>query len=56
MIWYALQEEQADPWDHGTHDKDEALAMLKAQGKGLIAVIDEEANVCIDEIWFKDIE
>ena len=53
--WYAVQEHRDDAWDYGSHDYDEAVEMLKRQEGGLIAVIDEESNVCVDEIEYCDI-
>lgn len=58
-LWYALQSDSSDQWDNGTYDKDEALEWLKEQGRGLIAVIEEDPegynSVCIDEILYDDI-
>ena len=54
--WYAVQEERTDAWDYGTHDYDEAVKMLKEQGCGLIAVIDEETNFCEEEITFEELQ
>lgn len=54
--WYAVQETRQDAWDYGSHDYDEAVAMLKSQGKGLIAVINEEINFCEHEILFDDVD
>lgn len=54
--WYAVQETREDAWDYGSADKAEAIKMLKEQGHGLIAVINEETNYCEDEIWFDEIE
>ncbi len=53
-VWYAVQQDRDDDWGNGSFDKDEALQMLKAQGCGLIAVIERE--VCKEEILFEDIE
>lgn len=53
-MWYAIQEDREDAWDYGTHDKDEAIDMLKEQGFGLIAVID--GDVCVDEIEYEDLD
>ena len=55
MKWYAVQRESSDPWDNGTYNYDEAIKMLREQGEGLIAVIDEESNYCIEEIRFEEI-
>ena len=54
-IWYAVQAERADAWDYGSYDYDEAVEMLNQQGKGLIAVINEDTNFCEGEITFEDI-
>lgn len=54
--WYAVQKTREDAWDYGSHDKDEAIKMLREQGCGLIAVIDEAENFCEDEILFEDLE
>lgn len=53
--WYAVQREKNDAWDNGSHDKEEAIEMLKEQGCGLIAVIDEEDNFCTEEIPYEDV-
>ena len=52
-LWYALQETRQDAWDNGTYDYNEAVRMLKKQGRGLIAVIDEEAGICVNEIDYE---
>jgi len=36
-------------------DREEAVKMLKKQGYGLIAVIDEETQTCVEEITFEEI-
>lgn len=54
VIWYAVQEETTDAWDYGSYDLQKAVEMLKAQGRGLIAVIDEENGVCLREIAYND--
>ena len=52
-IWYAVQETKEDDWGTGSSDLEEALAMLREQGRGLIAVIEEGPDpVCIEEIPF----
>lgn len=53
--WYAVQRDREDAWDNGSHDYEEALEMLREQGSGLIAVIDEETGTCIEEIEFDEI-
>ncbi|MBQ2001855.1 MAG: hypothetical protein II240_00975 [Bacteroidaceae bacterium] len=55
MKWYAVQRDREDAWDNGSFDYDEAVAMLRTQGEGLIAVIDDETNVCIEEIEIDEI-
>ena len=54
--WYAVQETPDDDWDNGSYDYDEAVKMLKEQGHGLIAVIEEsnQENFCIEEISFEE--
>lgn len=54
-LWYAVQKTREDAWDYGSHDLEEAKSMLKEQGYGLIAVIDEDTNFCEDEILYEDI-
>lgn len=56
MLWYAVQKTREDAWDYGSHDLEEAKKMLKEQGYGLIAVIDEDSSFCEDEIEFEDIQ
>jgi len=51
--WYAVQETSADGWDFGSEDFEKAKSMLKAQGCGLIAVIDND--FCEEEISFEDL-
>ena len=53
-IWYAVQEDSEDAWDYGSHNFDEAKLMLKDQGCGLIAVI-ENGDFCKDEIRYEDL-
>lgn len=55
MTWYAVQKTREDPWDCGSHNLEEAKSMLREQGNGLIAVIDEDTNFCEDEILYEDI-
>lgn len=50
---YAVQLSTSDGWDNGSYDFEEAKAMLKKQGRGLIAVIDDD--YCEEEIWFDDL-
>jgi len=53
--WYAVQMESTDDWGNGSYDYNEAVEMLKEQGAGLIAVIDEETNYCLEEIRFEEV-
>lgn len=53
--WYAVQKETTDAWDYGSHSYTEAIEMLKKQGAGLIAVIEENTGVCVEEIKFEDL-
>ena len=55
MKWYAVQKSKEDDWSTGSHDLEEAKRMLKEQGYGLIAVINEESNFCEEEITFEEI-
>lgn len=55
LKWYAVQETREDAWDIGSHDYDEAVRMLREQGHGLIAVINEAEAFCEDEIEYEDI-
>ena len=54
--WYAVQESRVDAWDYGSDDYSTAVQMLKKQGHGLIAVINENTGCCVEEIEFDDIE
>lgn len=51
--WYAVQEQSSDEWDNGSFDFEEAKAMLKKQGYGLIAVIVDD--FCEEEIAYNDL-
>ena len=51
--WYAVQENTGDDWSYGSYDYYDAIEMLKRQGYGLIAVIEDD--LCINEIYFEDI-
>lgn len=55
--WYAVQTDSSDAWDNGSYDYDEAVEMLKKQGCGLIAEIeeDEDDKVCVGEIPYEKI-
>lgn len=48
MKWYAVVRDSNDLWDYGSHDLEEAKEMLKSQGFGTIAVIDND--LCEDTI------
>ena len=52
-VWYAVQGNREDAWDNGSHDFHEAVQMLAEQGSGLIAIIDEDQDFCLDEIDFE---
>lgn len=52
-MWYAVQETREDAWDYGSDNYDTAVQMLKEQGGGLIAVIDN--NVCVEELEYDDV-
>lgn len=58
-LWYAVQEVRLDPWHNGSDNYDTAVEMLeelvKKTGRGLIAVIDEDTNTCIEEIEWDEI-
>ena len=51
-IWYAVQEDPSDSWDYGSRDFEKAMKMLNEQGYGLIAVIDDDSQTCIDEYYY----
>lgn len=51
--WYAVQETRNDPWDYGSEDYCIAVEMLREQGHGLIAVI--ENHTCVEEIEMEDL-
>ena len=55
MKWYAVQKTPEDAWDYGSHDYGEAVKMLREQGEGLIAVINEDTKVCEKEIRLDEI-
>lgn len=52
--WYAVQRDREDAWDNGSFDYDEAVKLLREQGYGLIAVIDDDTKSCIEEIEYDD--
>lgn len=54
-LWYAVQKDSTDEWGNGSFDREEAVKMLKKQGYGLIAVIDEETQTCVEEIALGEI-
>lgn len=54
-VWFAVQETSEDAWDNGSYDLDEAKKMLQEQGNGLIAVIDEDDNFCVEEMQYEDL-
>lgn len=54
-IWYAVQEDSTDGWNYGSYSLDEATEMLRDQGHGLIAVIDEEDSFCLKEYAYSDL-
>ena len=53
MLWFAVQEKNTDAWDYGSSDYAKACEMLKEQGCGLIAVI--ENDCCIAEYPYSEI-
>ncbi len=61
-VWYAVTDKLNDnvDWGTGSYDLEEAKKMLKEQGRGEIAVIDNPENpaesLCIDEIPFESLE
>lgn len=50
--WYAVQRNREDGLENGSYVFDTATHKLKAQGEGLIAVIDEDGKKR-DEITYK---
>ena len=56
MKWFAVQKDRTDQWDNGSYNYLEAVEMLEAQGCGLIAVIDENSGLCVEEIEYEDLE
>lgn len=52
-VWYAVQGNREDAWDNGSHDLHEAVQMLAEQGSGLIAVVDEDQDFCLNEIDYE---
>ena len=56
LTWFAAQEDSADAWDNGSHDYETAVRMLLEQGHGLIAVINEDTNYCVQEITYEEVK
>lgn len=56
LTWFAVQEDSTDAWDNGSHYYDEAVEMLLEQGHGLIAVINEDTNYCVQEITYDEVK
>lgn len=56
LTWFAVQEDSADAWDNGTYNYEKAIQMLLEQGHGLIAVIDEDTNYCVQEITYDEVK
>ena len=54
-LWFAVQENANDEWGFGSKDFMKACEMLKEQGHGQIAVIEND-NFCIQEITFETAE
>lgn len=55
-IWYAVQRNEDDEWGNGSDDYAAAVEMLRSQGHGLIAVIDDCKNpVCLSLIYYADL-
>jgi len=48
--WYAVQRETTDEWDDGSYNLDEAIARANELGADIIAVIDVDGSVCINEL------
>ena len=55
LTWFAVQETSEDDWSYGSYNYDTAVKMLKEQGHGLIAVINEETSYCEQEIAYEDV-
>ena len=56
LTWFAVQEDSADAWDNGTYNYEKAVQMLLEQGHGLIAVINEDTNYCVQEITYDEVK
>lgn len=52
-MWFAVQEKNTDAWDYGSSEFAKACEMLKEQGCGLIAVI--ENDCCIKEYQYSEL-
>ena len=56
LTWFAVQETSEDDWSCGSYDFDTAVKMLRGQGHGLIAVINEDTNYCVQEITYDEVK
>ena len=56
LTWFAVQEDSTDAWDNGTYNYEKAVQMLLEQGHGLIAVISEDTNYCVQEITYDEVK
>ena len=56
LTWFAVQEDSTDAWDNGTYNYEKAVQMLLEQGHGLIAVINEDTNYCVQEITYDEVK
>lgn len=52
-IWYAVMETPEDDWSCGSYDFQESKEMLRKQGKGRIAMIED--NACEKEMFIEDL-
>lgn len=52
--WYAVMKKDYEFRDYGSEDYEEAVKMLKEQGEGYIAVI-ENGDYCAEIIYYADI-
>ena len=55
-IWFAVTSDNYDSWDNGSFDLNETMKMLREQGSGSIAVIDESDNFCLAEIHIENMK
>lgn len=54
--WYAIQRDTDDDWGTGSESYEEAVEMLRKQGYGLIAVIEDGPDpICVQEIYYNDL-